>query len=316
MDTENRQVEQLVRLNSWRAVLLGAICAVVGLAPWLIAGPELPVQNLWLSGSTPDPAPWALLPLGQYEILRILALLYFGGLFAGMVTRLVTSRGWVVSSLGVTAGLLAVQLAAFFQSLTQVLRGIALDRGLAQFYVLGLSLLVLLCLALSIGGFRLLVRVSRAATGPALCLGAMLFVPWIGSLIRLGNVPPLVSGWVSWSTVITIILLSVALVFVASKSGRWTLSWGISLVGIWIFMILLGSLQAVTGSRAILSQGPERILRAAIDAAALNGYYSLTGLMIVGAALLLACLGLLALRSFASGGRIFISKDNESEISD
>lgn len=316
MVTEKSQMAHRGKLNPLLAVLLGVLSAALGLAPWIIMRAELPVQNLSLSGGIPEPAPWALLPFGQYEVLRLLALLYFGGLIAGMTTRYLVARGWMVSSLGVTAGLLAVQLLAFFQSLTQVVYSIGLDRGLAQFYVVGMSLLILLSILLAFTGFRLLTRASRAAAAPALVFGAMLFVPWAGLLLRFGKIPPLIVGWVSFDTLITILLLSAALIFAASQPGRWQLSWAISLVGIWLFVIVVGSLQHVIGSRAILSQGPEQMFSAFVWAANLNGYYSRSGLLLVVATVVVASLGLLAVRSLSSRNEKIPDKEPQSETPD
>ena len=116
---------------------LGVLAGAVGLAPWLVAGMRLPVQNLWASETLPDDMPLSLLPLSQYLVFRLVALLTVGGLVAGLGLRWwdpVRRRPAVVA---VMAGLLLVQVWAAVQSFSVLNEGLA-PATLSRWYADGL----------------------------------------------------------------------------------------------------------------------------------------------------------------------------------
>lgn len=92
---------------------LGAAAAVIGLLPWLVTGGALPLQNL---GVTPD-QPLVLLPVSQYYLTSIVALLVVGAALAGLAARILGRRRPRFGGLLLIVGVLTVQIVAACQSL-------------------------------------------------------------------------------------------------------------------------------------------------------------------------------------------------------
>ena len=163
---------------SWAEVLVGAVAAVVGLAPWLIAGARLPLQNLW-EGGIPVDAPVVLLPFSQYEVTSIFALLVVGGALAGVAARVLVSRGdGRRSALRVGSGLLAVQLFAAVQTVTAVGTGLRGGRDSAV-YLAGIGGGLACCLLVSVGAFALIALAPRAGALVGLATGAIATGLWL-----------------------------------------------------------------------------------------------------------------------------------------
>ena len=68
--------------------LLGILAGLLGLAPWLISGARLPLQNLWGTEVLPEQMPVSLLPLSQYKLTTLVAFLTAGGAVAGLAVRM------------------------------------------------------------------------------------------------------------------------------------------------------------------------------------------------------------------------------------
>ena len=101
----------------------------VGLAPWLLTGARLPLQNLWTAPlEDPDSMPVALLPLSQYATSSIAALVLVGALLAGLVARA------SADPLATVAAATLLQVVAVAQSFVVLRRGLGLgaDPGSAD----------------------------------------------------------------------------------------------------------------------------------------------------------------------------------------
>lgn len=72
---------------------IGAGAGLVGLVPLLLAGARLPLQNLWLEDTLDMPL--SLLPVNQYYVAFIVAILVTGGVLAGIGLRAL--RSWIRS---------------------------------------------------------------------------------------------------------------------------------------------------------------------------------------------------------------------------
>ncbi|MCO4255463.1 hypothetical protein [Pseudarthrobacter cellobiosi] len=69
------------------ALLIGLLAGLLGLAPWLVTGAQLPLQNLWGAEVLPQQMPLSLLPLSQYGLTTLVALMTVGGAAAGLAVR-------------------------------------------------------------------------------------------------------------------------------------------------------------------------------------------------------------------------------------
>ncbi|HLS64990.1 MAG TPA: hypothetical protein VK060_16525, partial [Ruania sp.] len=74
-------------LPIWAYPLVGVGAVLVGLLPWIRAGMQLPLQNLWAVQTLPEDMPLVLLPLNQYYLGTILALMVTAGLVGGVIAR-------------------------------------------------------------------------------------------------------------------------------------------------------------------------------------------------------------------------------------
>ena len=163
---------------AWAAFLAGAVAGVVGLAPWLIGGARLPLQNLW-EGGIPAEAPVVLLPFSQYTVTSIFALLVVAGALAGVATRALVSRGGGRRpALWVGGGLLVAQVLAGVQTVAVVGKGL---RGGPDSAVClaGIGGGVAACLLVSAGVFVLVALAPRAGALVGLSIGAIAAGLWL-----------------------------------------------------------------------------------------------------------------------------------------
>lgn len=165
-----------------RGLAIGLVSAVVGLAPWLVSGARLPLQNLWQRDVMPDAMPVALLPVSQYYATRILVLLLVGGALAGVAVRLLRRvspiTGWATG-----LGVLCVQVLAAIQSFIVVAEGLGVFTNTADsrgwLYLAGMLGGTIVSMLMAQGLYWL---ISRTAVGPAalgIALAAVPFASWL-----------------------------------------------------------------------------------------------------------------------------------------
>lgn len=198
--TEPRQAGRVATIGGGLA--LGAASALVGIAPWLVTGARLPLQNLWRRETLPDAMPVALLPVSQYDTTRILVLLLVGGVLAGLAARLLRRR-FPTTDWATAAGVLAVQGLATIQAFAVVADGLGITAHdadpRARLYFGGMLGGTIVSVALAQALFWL---ISRRSVAPA-ALGLALAVPiasWllVTVLFVTGPTgPPLVVGELS-----------------------------------------------------------------------------------------------------------------------
>jgi hypothetical protein len=96
-------------LSPWTAVLIRVLSGVLGLAPWLVTGGQLMLQNLWTTEVLPAEMSVSLLPLSQYELTTLVSLMTVGGAVAGLAVRFWRPTPGRTAVWRVAAGVLAVQ---------------------------------------------------------------------------------------------------------------------------------------------------------------------------------------------------------------
>lgn len=253
---------QPASLTAVRAVLLGLSAGLLGLAPWLTTGAQLPLQNLWATEATPGQMPFSLLPLSQYKLTTLVGLLTVGGAVAGFAVRLWAPLRRRLTTWCAAGGVLAVQATAVVQSFSTV------DSGLAggtesRIYVVGLLAGVIASVAA--GLVALLLFASKSPTRVALGVGLMA-VPlaawaadWLFNIAGAANVPPAVPLAIRW---LPAVLVGVALAWCGFRPlGRlWV--WAVNLLLLWLVPALFISVQYVFGTRVYLGDAKEMLVMA------------------------------------------------------
>jgi hypothetical protein len=110
-------------VSPWTSALIGVLAGLLGLAPWLVTGAQLQLQNLWATEVLPAQMPASLLPLSQYELTTLVALITVGGAVAGFTVRLCRPERRRAATWSAAAGVLAVQGAATIQAFSIVRAG-------------------------------------------------------------------------------------------------------------------------------------------------------------------------------------------------
>ncbi|MFF2841364.1 hypothetical protein [Paenarthrobacter sp. NPDC057981] len=242
------------------ALLIGTLAGALGLLPWWITGAKLPLQNLWASPVMPDQMPLALLPLSQYEILTLVALLTTGGALAGLAVRLWNPARRAIAMWCAVVGVLMVQVVATAQSFTVLNDGLAGGK-LTDFYYFGLLACVTLSIAASIVAQLLIGSTSRAATALGVGLVAVPFtswaVQWVIGVAGRSNMPlevPTIAHW------IPAVLVGCALAWCGLKPARRTIVWVLDLAFLWVIPAVFTAVQSVLATRAIAGDVTEMVL--------------------------------------------------------
>ncbi|MFP5359272.1 MAG: hypothetical protein ACLGHM_02070 [Actinomycetes bacterium] len=166
---------------------IGLVSAVVGLAPWLVTGERLPLQNLWAAPTLPDDMPFALLPLNQYFVAAIAAMLIVGGGVAGTVMRVRAARGRALPVWPAVVGLLVVQLGSLAQSAAVLRPGLRADAGVsayAQAYLVAMVLGTVLCSALAVVVLLMIARAGVAGAAVAWGVASIALGSWLSALLK------------------------------------------------------------------------------------------------------------------------------------
>ncbi|WP_062518499.1 hypothetical protein [Demequina gelatinilytica] len=168
-----------------RVLIGGAVgvgSALLGLAPWLVTGARLPLQNIWLEQTLPEEMPTALLPLNQYYVASIAAMLVLGGAFAGAVLRILRRHGTALPAGAAATGVALVQLVALVQSTLALRSGLG-DDGRSQAYVAALVAGSAVCVVLSAAVLVALARYGTAGAAVALGAAGIASMSWLDGLV-------------------------------------------------------------------------------------------------------------------------------------
>lgn len=236
----------------WVALLAGVVVAIVGLLPWLVGGGRLPLQNLWAVETLPEAMPFSPLPVSQYQVIQLLALLLIGGALAGLVARFVFfRRGGTVWPAGI--GVLVVHTVAIAWSFAVVADGLALGRGgdpRADLYFGGLLGGTIVSALLAQAAFWMIARGSTAlaALGVALC--AVPFGNWVGTwfmtAIGSGAPPVFLGDLLRW---LPAIVTGVALAWCGFRPLTRLIVWAVGLLALWLLPATFATMQYAFGMR-------------------------------------------------------------------
>lgn len=243
----------------WATSLAGAAAAVIGLAPWLIGGARLPLQNLWADG-LPAEAPVVLLPFSQYMVTSIFALLVVGGAIAGVSARVLVARGGSQGpALWMGGGLLTVQVLAAVQTVAVVGPGLR-DGGDAAVYLAGIGGGVAVCLLVSAGTFVLVALAPSAGALFGLSTGAIAVGLWLPIAFSDPFGPTSAPMWLLRAFgYVTPVLVGAAIVWAGVRTVGRVVSGLVALALVWLAPPLTTAVASALGTR-ILARDLEGML--------------------------------------------------------
>jgi len=251
------------------ALLIGILGGVLGLLPWIATGARLPLQNLWDSEALPADMPPALLPLNQYELIKLVALLTVGGAVAGVAVRIWFSRRnsparrrpltWCAA-----AGVLLVQAVATAQSFAVLRDGLAPGGPLGSLAGIYFGGLLAGVIAAIIAGIVVLLLVSAQSRGLAALGAGLMAVPfanwamsWNDVFFGPGSTQSEVVAPARW---IPAVVVGLALAWCGIRRVRYAVVWAVDVGLLWIVPALFISVQYVFGTRGILGDFQEMAL--------------------------------------------------------
>ncbi|MFC8040689.1 hypothetical protein ACFUOZ_15160 [Paenarthrobacter sp. NPDC057355] len=241
------------------ALLIGTLAGALGLLPWWITGAKLPLQNLWASPVMPEQMPLALLPLSQYEILALIALLTTGGALAGLAVRLWNPGHRTIATWCAIGGVLMVQVVATVQSFSVLKDGLAGGK-LTDFYYFGLLAGAISSIIAGMVALLLVAAKSRATA--ALGVGLVVVpvtswaVQWVIGVAGRSNMPlevPTIAHWVP------AVLVGCALAWCGLKPAVRIIVWVLNLAFLWVIPAVFTAVQSVLATRAIAGDIPEML---------------------------------------------------------
>ncbi|OCG75562.1 hypothetical protein [Microbacterium sediminis] len=287
------------------AALIGVIAALAGLLPWVAAGLQLPLQNLWAAPTLPEDMPFALLPFSQYALPSLFGLLALPGAAVGLALR---GRSAPRTRWAAAGGIVLVQAVAIVQTAIVTAGGMrqtgsptfAADvRSISTAAALYVTAIVVFCaVAAVIGVVALHLAAGTAVPGAAagLAAGAVAAGFWIRAWTDITGPfsldPPAVLVW-AWQWLPALLVGAIL-----AWSGRRVGAWVGALAILWLAPALLWALLGAVASRVNLGSWGAMLETALIT---LQGQL-VGGLWPVLVAAAIGLLGAVAL-AFARGAR-------------
>jgi len=244
------------------AIGLGVAAVLVGLAPWLLTGARLPLQNLWAAPvveadgvtAAPDSMPVSLLPFSQYALTLQASLLITGSAVAGLVARAAGARRSRGAVIAVLAGTVGAQSVALVQSSVTVTGGLA-DRVESVVYLGAVVGAAVAGIAFGVVVLLLIARARRGAAVVGLAVGAIALAQWGYALVY----PPFslvtenvavadsVLGW------LPAVLVAAAIVWAGVSTIGRAVGAAVALIALWVGPAAITAVSNVAGSRVYAS---------------------------------------------------------------
>ncbi|MGO4191143.1 hypothetical protein AB4Y67_05690 [Arthrobacter sp. YAF17] len=238
------------------ALAIGFAAALLGLAPWLITGARLPLQNLWGTQVMPAQMPLALLPLNQYESTTLVALMVTGAAAAGFAVRCWSPARRLLATWCAAGAVAAVQVAAATQSFIVLGGGLAPGQ-LSSLYLAGMLAGVAAAMAAGLVSLLLLAARSTAlaALGPGLV--AVPVVSWlaagVGGVAGVGSVPVVLIMLWRW---LPAVLVGAALAWCGLRPRIRALVWMADLALLWVVPAIFSAVSSMLGTRVLAGDLP------------------------------------------------------------
>ncbi|WP_345801993.1 hypothetical protein AAIB33_02485 [Microbacterium sp. AZCO] len=244
----------------WACILIGVGAALVGLAPWVITGMRLPLQNLWAYSTMPDEMPVVLLPFSQYAIVLLVGILVTGAGAGGIAARALRARLPRRGALAIALALFGTQIIAVAQTAVVVQAGLQ-QRTETVLYLGALVGVCVLSLATGVVAFLLIARAPRAGAVVGLSIAALAAGPWLsGVLVPFGSITsdatlPLLD-LVRW---VPAVLVGVAIAWGGLRTVGQVVAalFGVALV--WIVPALITGITSAAGMRVLARYPGEMI---------------------------------------------------------
>lgn len=238
------------------ALAIGLAAGLLGLAPWLITGARLPLQNLWGAQVMPAQMPLALLPLNQYQSITLVALMVAGGASAGFAVRRWSPARRLLATWCAAGALAAVQVAAATQSFTVLAGGLAPGQR-SSLYLAGMLAGVAAAIAAGLVSLLLLAARSTALAALGVGLVAVPLVSWlgagVGAVAGVGNVPVLLTMMWRW---LPAVLVGVALAWCGLRPAVRAPVWLVDLGLLWVVPAVFSAVSSALGTRVLAGDLP------------------------------------------------------------
>lgn len=246
---------------------IGVAGGILGIVPWLVGGGILPLQNLWATQTMPDDMPFSLLPLSQYYVTTVFALVLLGGVFAGLAVHMF-ARSRALASWPASLGVLLVHVIVVVQSFSVLAGGLGLGSGgdrRALLYFAGVLGGTIVAVLLAQVGFWMTSRRSVAVAALGVALAAVPFASWVARLVVsfTGEAfpPPFLSPLVHW---LPAVIVGAALVWCGVRPVARLAVWVAGLLAVWALPALFTALQAGLGMRVLQGDVVE-MMRVSLD---------------------------------------------------
>ena len=238
------------------ALAIGLAAGLLGLAPWLITGALLPLQNLWGAQVMPAQMPLALLPLSQYDSTTLVALMVMGGASAGFAVRCWSPARRFLATGCAAGAVAAVQIAAAAQAFTVLAGGLAPGQR-SSLYLAGMLAGVVAAIAAGVVSLLLLAARSTALAALGVGLVAVPVVSWLaagaGEVAGVGNVPALLNMAWRW---LPALLIGVALAWCGLRPAVRALVWLVDLGLLWVVPAIFTAVSSTLGTRVLAGDLP------------------------------------------------------------
>ncbi|HLS64434.1 MAG TPA: hypothetical protein VK060_13720, partial [Ruania sp.] len=238
-------------LPIWAYPLVGVGAVLVGLLPWIRAGLQLPLQNLWAVQTLPEDMPLVLLPLNQYYLGTILALMVTAGLVGGVIARAAPPTHRALSGGFTVAGAFLAMTFVCVQSALVLAEGLRADESAGTY----LTLVVAWAVLCSLGGLLIMALVTRAPRAGA-TVAVALAAPAVGTWAKALLAPspslasPTVQTVIDYLHWLPAVLVGVALAWCGVRTSGRIAAWVMSLVLLWVLPAVLTAITYVAGFRA------------------------------------------------------------------